>query len=310
MFTQALQQFVAELSISEQFKQQLIGAKTLNAYVFYVELPQFLAPLFPHVRLPQLEELTIHSYLYFSFIIGIDKLVDSPATQQGALQARHLFEVMSLQETAVHGLTRLFPDGSPFWVHFDECKQRYMAANLEEKKYAELRPALTVQQFEELAAGKSAICFAMAYAMSCLGENSAPVDEVLACLAGIHIGSQYFDDIEDFVQDWEQNQYTYAHSEVSAWLMEHNIDPDQVPVSLQQKYLYTSGVALRLMELGCQHYQRSLDLATSLGLEQLVAYLKPRIATYCQQMSRVQHTVDQARMQVEHASMTDDTVVA
>ncbi|WP_139926287.1 hypothetical protein [Hymenobacter sp. DG01] len=309
MFIEALQHYISQLAISDRFKQQLSAEPTLKAYVFYVELPQYLAPLFPRVSETQLRDLTIYSYLYFSFIVTVDKLVDEPTAGGISHQTRRLFDVLSLQETAVQGLTTLFPVGTPFWAQFHQCKQRYTAANLEEKKYAELRPALTVQQFEHLAAGKSAICFAMVHALSNLGQDTTHVEALLECLASIHIGSQYFDDVEDFAQDWEQKQYTYAHAQVAAYLTNLGIDPEAIPVNLQHRYLYTSGLAYDLMEQGKKHYQHSLELAQRLGLDQLATYLEPQIATYTAQMSRVQQVVARARKAAQDSS-TPTSLVA
>lgn len=291
MFTPAIQQFISGLPISKPLKQHLTAANTLHSYRLYIELPRYLAPLFPGITQDQLRDLTIHAYLYFCCIISVDKVVDEHSGEQTS----QFLDALALQEAAVCGLTRLFEADNPFWAQFNECKARYASANLLEKQYALERPALTVQEFEHLAAGKSAICFAMVYAMSSLGMDATPIKALLACLEGIHIGSQYFDDVQDFREDARQGQYTYAHHLVDVFIENNALGAEVATEEYRYRYLYTSGTAAQLMSKGRDHYQASLTIAGQLGLEGLCGYLRPELARYTRQLQQVNTLVEQLR---------------
>ncbi|MCR5890389.1 hypothetical protein LRS06_21920 [Hymenobacter sp. J193] len=301
MLTQAVRQHVAVIAASETFKQQISSEAELKAYGFYLTLPECLAPQFPGIDAQELEALAVYSYLYFRFIIALDKLID----QATVATTQQMLDCVALHEYAVRGLAHLFPINDAFWQRFKWCQERYASANLQEKEDARWRRELTREQFEELATGKSAICFAIVYALDELsrrtGQPGASLQPLLDCLAGIHVGSQYYDDIDDFTQDWQQGQYTYTHGLVQGFLRGQGIEEAGMPIETRQRFLFSSGIAIELMSLGQAHYAASLELASQCGLQQLLAYLQPQLSRYQELQAKLSGMISTARQQASLA---------
>ncbi len=267
--------FVRATSLPEALKEELAGSVIMQQHALYVHLPTWLAPLFgPAVSAAQIEQLSFSSYFYFRFLLVIDNVLDAPAPAAAPhLATVRLLTYCDLFERSVRGLAGLFPAGDPFWAQLDACKKQYAASNQHEKKLSAQRGSFSLAAFEELAAGKSAVCNAVVYALSSLGGTTAPVADLLDCLRHVHVALQCMDDVDDFRTDWQQGQYTYAHALVEAYLDSEGLDPRAMPAQHVYPFLYTSGTADALYAMAQQHFLRAIGLATAHGLEQLKALL-------------------------------------
>lgn len=283
----AITDFVRASALPAALKEELAGDYIIQQHALYVQLPTWLAPLFgPRVSPAQVEQLSFSAYYYFRFLLVIDHLLD--ATPNGQVAAspqatQRLLAYCDLYERAVRGLAALFGPEELFWAQLDGCKAEYEATILREKERSAAREPFTLEAFEALAAGKSVLCNFIVYALSGLGGTSAPVEPLLACLRHLHIGMQCMDDVEDFRTDWEQGQYTYAHSQVEAYLAAEGLDPHALRADQVHPYLYTSGVADTLFAMGQQHFGQALTLARSFqleGLETRLAHLVGRCEFY------------------------------
>jgi hypothetical protein len=268
--------FIESLDLNRQLKDELANQHLLQQHTLYLQLARFLAPAFPIIDSSILDALSGHSYLYFRFLIGLDGLLDKQGGSTSQTTQR-LFAYISLHEQAVRGLAQLFPAGDDFWDSFATCKQEYASANLLEKQASAHGKAYTQESFERIAAGKSAVCYTMVYALRSLGKDAGPVSELRQCLEHLHVGMQYLDDVEDFKQDWEQGQLTYTHSLLVEYLSARGLVATELEVQQLHRHLYTSGVAQHLLELGSGHYRRSVDIANALGLKDFADYLKGQL---------------------------------
>lgn len=274
----AITDFVRASSLHEGLKQELAGERVMQQHALYVQLPGWLAPLFgPGVSAAQVEQLSFSSYFYFRFLLAIDQLLDAgpagPATVSPQLATQRLLTYCDLYERSVRGLAGLFAPDDPFWALLEACKKQYAASNLQEKARRAGRGPFPLEEFEALAADKSAVCNAIVYALSCLGGTTAPVEALLECLRHAHVALQCMDDVEDFRTDWELNQYTYAHAQVEAFLAGEGLDARVLPADKVHPYLFTSGTAQALFSLAQEHFARAVALARSLGLAELTDLL-------------------------------------
>ena len=296
-----IKDFIASLQMRPELRQELAANHQLQKHAFYLQLAYRLAPAFPPAAPEVLDQLTGNSYLYFRFLLGIDALLDEDNNQHSHLP-QHLFSSLTLHEQAVRGLAHLFPTGDDFWVAFEECKQEYMTANLHEKQLATQRLSFSVDIFNQIAAGKSAVCYAMAHALASLTRESRPVAAIGQCLRQLHIGAQYLDDVQDFRQDWEGGQFTLAHFLVEEYLRARGIAPASLPAKQVHQYFYTSGIAQHLLQQGQAHYGRSLAGARELGLTELAEFLHEeagRCRSYQQEIDwLLQKTAVKARKSV------------
>lgn len=268
---------IFELPLASQVKEELGSPELLAKHSLYLELPYMLAPLFPQISPPKLADLQLYSYLYFRFLLTVDEVLDS-AGKPDSNKAARIFSMFAYYEQAIRGLAELFPLQSSFWARFEQCKNMYMAANITEKKLSLSRPPYDESLFEEMATGKSAVCFAMVHALSSLANETTYVDRLLLCLRHLHIGIQCVDDVLDFVSDWQQGQYTYAHSQVEGKLRADHIDPAALPLQELHSYFYTTSAADELLALGHRHFEASRTMALELGMTQLADHLQDHIS--------------------------------
>src|SRR6476661_1346598 len=267
-----IRQRILALPLDGALTVELADSSLLQQHSLYLQLPEWLAPLFTGISSNQLAELRLYSYLYFRFLLKVDGLLDAP---DGATTgpAKQMLGALSLHELSVRGLTNLFPGADPFWEAFAACKQEYVAANMREKKFAEQPESFTEAGYEAMAAGKSAVCYALVPALASLGRVASSPGALCRCLQHLHIGMQYHDDLEDFRQDWEQGQYTYAR-----FLLEkHSSYTASSDVRKLHQQLYTSGVAQQLLRSGCRHYELALTLAQELGLPELAQHIRRQV---------------------------------
>ena len=257
--------------------------RTITDFVRATALPE----AGPALSSAQVEQLSFSSYYYFRYLLVIDHVLDAPApgahVPAPQLATVRLLTYTDLFERSVRGLAGLFPAGDPFWGQLDACKKEYAGSNQYEKQLNTRRGPFSLEAFERLAAGKSAVCNAIVYALARLGGTTEPVEALLECLRHTHIALQCVDDVEDFRADWEQGQYTYAHALVEAYLDGQGLDARALAVQLVQNYLYISGTADALYAKAQRHYVRAIGVAKAFGLtplEKLLVQLVIRCGKY------------------------------
>lgn len=298
-----IKEFISSLQLPVELHQEVSADDLLQKHQFYLHLAQYLAPAFPAIARERLTRLTGYSYLYFRFLLGLDSLLDEKPGIAAQPTSKRLFGYLALHEQAVRGLAQLFAEDAAFWPAFEQCKHEYAAANLLEKQLAGQRAPFSLALFEQVAAGKSAVSYAMAYALASLSAEWQPVPALQQCLRYLHIAAQCLDDVEDFRQDWESGQFTYAHSLVEEYLAGKGLQIKQLSIRQVQSYFYTSGAAQQLLQQADSYYTASLRIAQELGLEELADYLG-LLATRCQEYQKelewlLQKTAIKARKSTE-----------
>jgi len=295
-----IKEFIFSLGISPKLKNELASDELLLKHQFYLQLARYLAPVFPAVDAVSLHKLTGHSYLYFRFLLGLDSLVDEQVGINGhSVDPKLLFNYVEIHEQAIRGLAQLFPEHDKFWPAFEVCKQEYAHANGREKQISEQRTNFSMELFEQIASGKSAVCYAMAHALNSLSRDAGPVEELQRCLQHLHIAMQVLDDVEDFKQDWQNGQFTYVYSLVEDYLATKDIAANELPIEKLHRCLYTSGVAQQLLQWGCNHYDSSITIAQSLGLVELSQYIEQQ-ATKCKNYHQdVEWLLQKARIKAD-----------
>lgn len=206
MYSQVLRQHMATMPLSGAFKEQLSLEGEQQGCLFYLELPQLLAPLFPGVSPDQLMQLAVNNYLYFRAVTIIEQLFEQP----GGPTAAQLRDLLTLQEHAVRGLANLFAPQDDFWQYYKRCQQRYATANILLKARPSADHKLDEEDFEELAAGKSAIYFAIVHALASLNQQGCSMQPLLDCLTSINLAGEYTE--SEYPQDAQHGREHYERS--------------------------------------------------------------------------------------------------
>ena len=254
---------------------RLMQESTQQKHIFYLNLINYIAPIFDTITETDKEQVSFAGYLYFRFLLEFDSFLDNPVEQSKIDQAQTLNFVLELHEAATRELALLFPTNSSFWPKFNSYKNEYGKAVLTEKHFAKSGKLYSEDTFEQLAAGKSAVCYAAIQALVTLNSSTPFDDQLERCLRHIHIAFQYIDDLDDFETDLVSGQRTFAHQLVQDYLVDKGVSSSDR--KLTHKYLYISKVAGRLINRAVKHFEESITIADQLGLTALNKYLIKQI---------------------------------
>ena len=248
--------------------------ETLNRQQFYVRLVDFLAPAYPALAAEQLATIAGVGYLYFQFYLSVDTVLDEAQLSPEA--KRSLLKRLAYFEEAVTDLGRTFPADSPFWRQFAACKRQFYGAGAREQAISRSRERFSDTLFEEIAEGKSALCYATVHALDVLDHRSAPSQDLLECIRAIHLAFQYRDDLGDFARDQQSGQWTQVQDWVRDYLTQHGLE-DEVGPEEWHNVVYTGGIAHRVIGAAIGHYEAALVLAGERQLDALADFLRREI---------------------------------
>jgi hypothetical protein len=277
----------ASLPVSAALRARLTNPEQLRNHRFYLELPKGLSVIFTDISEESLHELLVSSYLYFRTLLFLDDLLDGETRTASEGEVEEIFLYFSLYERAIRGLTGLFPGEHPFWAQLDQCKKEYALANQQEKQVSAEARSWTQQEYEALAAGKSAVCGAMVHALKGLGSTSATTGLLLQILRDFHLAVQYEDDVLDFAKDVAQGQYTYVYHLLRESLLSQGANITNLAVELLQPLLYTTGTATWLLEQAASLYGQVQQQAQELGITMLYKYAGQQLADNTQQREQI-----------------------
>lgn len=264
------------LPVSNEIKSYLIGKDNVFAdkHKFYINLTKFYSPAFPVSSAIELDTLIDGSYLYFRSLLLADSIFDDPHTNKDKLLL-----LLPIFEEAVKKLAYIFPERHKFWIKFYQAKQEYFESILNERRLT-LDGQITSKVFVTIAIAKSSVCYSILDALNDISDNQIDTLALKKSLEDIHIGFQYLDDIDDFKEDLERGQRTYAHSMVEGELKDKhgNVEMDN---ENKHKYLFISGIAESLILKACNHFTQALSVARQYNLKDLENFLQSEI-TQCQ----------------------------
>ena len=237
---------------------------------FYPNLVSYLNPVF-NVSEEACGLLKSASMAYFQALVIIDGIIDMQK------EPSQLMEAIGKIEGSIKGLSSVFDGQHPFWENFQENKETYFLTLKKEKQYSAAKKKLTEEHFDEVAMGKSAVCYSIVNALSYLSDTDVNDEELIFLLKEIHIAFQCKDDIDDFLPDLHQGQHTYAHELTLTEIRKANGDQEQITYDLMHRYFYVSGLAEKILLKGISHFQKARQIAANHRLSQLLIFLDQEI---------------------------------
>ncbi|QKG59108.1 hypothetical protein GKZ68_20720 (plasmid) [Hymenobacter sp. BRD128] len=293
----------ANLPVSEALRARLADPTQLRNHRFYLELPHGLSVAFRGVEEASLQELVVSSYLYFRTLLFLDDLLDGETRAATEEEVEVIFLYFSLYERAVRGLATLFPGTHSFWDNLDKCKVEYARANKREKQLVGSWRAWTQEAYEELAAGKSAVCGALVYALEGLATDAGATVDILAALRDFHLAVQYEDDVLDFTKDLSQGQYTYVYDQLRLSLHEEGLAIGEFDNPLLGRLLFTTGTATRLLRRAAELYANVQQQAARLGIQMLGTYASRQLSENQRQQRQIAEEVSAAQLRASHPQL-------
>lgn len=273
---QFFQNYIAKFDIPASEKEQQLEENLLSNHHLYLNLITYLAPAFPKVNQAQIDSLSLGSYLYFRFLLYFDSLIDTPRHEKDKLGDLNQMSIgFEFYEKSIRELSSIYKGDSPFWIYFRKLKADYYKTLVLEKTISKKKGQFSEELFQQIAMGKSSMSFASVYSLEILNGPSVHFNTLQECLKSLHVGLQYIDDIDDFLIDIKQSQWTYPLYLVQEYLKENGLiihDP-----SILHKYLYLSGIAQNQIQLAKVQFIKSSSLAEIAGLSCFVQYLEKQI---------------------------------
>jgi hypothetical protein len=260
---------------AEGYPRPYFPPSTLTRQTIYVKLVDFIAPAYPDLTEDDFARIAGIGYLYFQFILSIDTVIDERVISD---EDKHLLlQRLPYFEYAVADLGRAFPPRSPFWNRFAGCKQQFGEAGQLERQLAEQRPAFTDALFLQLASGKSALCNGSVHALDTLAGRRESSAILLRCIRALHIAFQYRDDLGDFERDCNAGQWTQAQYHVQLYLEREELYETFSSPRDMHSAIYTSGIAVGMIEKSIGYYREALEDALQLGLPDMQYFIQREI---------------------------------
>ncbi len=255
--------------------QQRLNLENLpKEHKFYIQIIEWLAPLFPNVSSDKITTLSDAAYLYFRFLLSFDEFIDVREEQEKINKLLALKQGLSDYERSIRILSSLFRKDD-FWNKFENLRSIYFKSVLIEKRISQNQSNFDTDLFETIARGKSVICLNAVFGLQFLSENYDYENDLINCIEEIHIGLQYIDDIEDFKKDTLENQWTYPQFLLKEYLKIQQINIEDT--SIKHKYLYLSNIASDSFYKAIFHFKNASKIAKYLELNDLEDYLKGQI---------------------------------
>jgi hypothetical protein len=276
--------------LEENNAMEAIELKQKSSTMFYYKLAEFLNPAY-HIAQHYHGDLRNASYTYFNSLIILDGIIDN------SISPFKLYEATNGIERSIRLLSALFSKDHKFWEDFDGYKNQYYNTLRKEKEFSVSKKLFTELEFDEVAKGKSAVCYAMVNAMSYLSKkiNDKRDKEIICLLEHIHVGFQCKDDIDDFIADLENNQHTYAHVLVIQHIngRSENLTKSN---SYLHRYFYVSGLAEYLIQKSIKHLIEAQKIAKDYQLIDFLNFINGEISTAKAQIDEINMLVDKTRV--------------
>jgi len=273
----------------------MIEHTTNSEHYFYKKLVNYLEPLYKKIPKEKMEQLSNCSYEYFLFVLEIDKLLDEKSQKDNEQYVGNIFIKIAQFEETIKKLVTLFPITNPFWRDFNKCKHLYIETNLLEKRISELDENISIEIFEKLATGKSALCIALVDALVCLSGDITYANELKIFLEHFHIAFQYRDDIDDFKRDIECRQKTFIYEELQQKFKISEIPFSELNSQEKYKYIFLTGLATKHFEKAIDHYKISLDAINGLGLDELAEYIDKQVKECNVRIFEIDNLIEKAK---------------
>lgn len=219
----------------------------------------------------------VERYCYYT--LELDKIVDGESNfieQYTEKENRTLMAVKNGQ-IAVQVLTSLFDKESVFWNDLENMQKLYYQNTLEEKYKSSKKPKFSIKEFETYAEAKHCLAYIPILGLDYLFEGLHDKNRLKQLYKHIFLAIQMNDDIEDFTKDLQNNQWTYLHASVDAFIEKEKIEEIENLSKFKERVLYVSGIGVTAIEYSKNHFNKALEISTELKLMKISEWLKKTI---------------------------------
>lgn len=215
----------------------------------------------------------VEKYCYYTF--EFDKIIDGESNFEAQYEAKENKSLIAVRsgQASIQLLGSLFPITHPFWSELDKMLVSYYGNTLEEKYQSGKHPVYTLNDFETYATAKHCLAYIPIAGLNYLFETDRAYELLRKMYTHIFWAMQMNDDLEDFNDDIENNQWTYLHSRVSEFMEQENIEENKNLTKFRERVLYVSGIGTDAIDYVKLHFNEAHRIAEELKLLKIAAWL-------------------------------------
>jgi len=200
--------------------------------------------------------LNIAGYFCYTYSLMLDSALDNKDIKHTTLALSNIY-----LEESIKLLTSLFGLNKEFWRLWNLRKQEVFQASKTGKKIFH-NTKVTLQEYENLCESKSALGKIALDSLFILSNSKTKrnYQKLIESHKYFSVGFQINDDIEDFVEDYENQEFNFAS-------YKYIIETKRVVHDIREikKMFYISNAATDLYRLSLSYFKKALDVANEVG---------------------------------------------
>jgi hypothetical protein len=233
------------------------GGIRFSPFYYY---PFLFASAFPAVPVENLRDLALANRILLEAILLSDKRID----ETRRWTPEDFFLVDRYYQKAFEILFPIFPLEHPFWKETRRWFFQYARAIYKEQNlYRHRLTPYTHQEFYEISTGKVALIKTNLLAMYWLSNESGVLAPLMESQDRFLVGFQCFDDLRDWKEDLQQENFTFLLSRVffEGALLQRIRGAEWPSRAEIGQVLYHKGIAEDHLRLAEHYFQEALDFA-------------------------------------------------
>ena len=256
-FINNYKEYVNTLPLSKEILAILSEENTIDKNpLFYLEYASLFKENFKFKEASnKIDKLNIAGFFCYKYSLLMDNTLDSELKQSTlALSNIYLEETIKL-------LTDLFGLKNNFWEFWNSRKKEFYKASALGKDLFKKNEVL-LEEYENLCDFKSAMGKIALDSLFILSgcENKNVYEKLIESHKLFSVGFQINDDIEDFIEDFENKDFNYAY-----YIFSKNHTEETDNINNLNKMLYINGTAVELYKTSLSYFSRALTIAYKTG---------------------------------------------
>lgn len=218
--------------------------------------------------LPQARQMALANRFGQFFCLLQDGLIDKHA----ATKPEILLLIDAFFFKFVHGYHEIFPASHTFWTYFERYWQEYLQALAWEKsRHHGSFVCFTPEDFMWMSRKFSPVKICCA-GIALLAGKEAEIPHLEQMIEYFQIGYQMLDDLQDWTEDIEKEDYTYPLTLVH--LRHGHGNMDKLPIEDVGRSLWDQGVGLEILSQAIDYFSLALREIEHLSLPEVKASLR------------------------------------
>lgn len=221
---------------------------------FYLEYASLFANSFEFENANQkIKDLNIAGYLCYTYSLLLDSALDNKEVKHTTLALSNIY-----LEESIKLLTNLFGLEKEFWSLWNLRKEEVFEASKIGKKIFHSKD-VSLQEYEKLSDSKSALGKIALDSLLILSDNKSEENykKLMESHKYFSVGFQINDDITDFVEDYENQEFNFAYYK---FVVEQN--REVTDIRELKKIFYISNTATDLYKLALSYFKKAFNIAS------------------------------------------------